>query len=73
MAPLHNGGALNGIDAGLAGFKVPHVAVFDTSFHMTMPAEAYLYAIPYHYYKEHSIRKYGFHGTSYKYVLNQVA
>ncbi len=52
---------------------VPQVAVFDTAFHQTMPEEAYMYAIPYEYYTKHSIRKYGFHGTSHKYVAERCA
>jgi acetate kinase len=53
--------------------NIPHVAVFDTAFNQTMPPKAYLYAIPYHFYEEHKIRKYGFHGTSVRYVSLQAA
>lgn len=69
LAPLHNPANLIGIRACeklMPG--VPQVAVFDTAFHQTMPEKAYLYAIPYELYEKHKIRKYGFHGTSHKYV-----
>ena len=74
LAPLHN-------PAGVAGIKaaknvlpnIPMVAVFDTAFHQTMPAKAYIYQIPYRYYTSYKIRKYGFHGTSHKFVANRVA
>jgi acetate kinase len=74
LAPLHNPGALQGIaamEAVLPG--IPMAAVFDTSFHSTMPAEAYLYALPYEYYEKYRIRRYGFHGTSHKYVAEKAA
>jgi len=69
LAPLHNPANLIGINAceGLMPGK-PQVAVFDTAFHQTMPPRAYLYAIPYEMYNKHKIRRYGFHGTSHKYV-----
>lgn len=69
LAPLHNPANLKGIRAvqQLLG-EVPQVAVFDTSFHATMPPENYLYAIPYHYYRRFKVRRYGFHGTSHRYV-----
>ena len=51
----------------------PQAAVFDTVFHQTMPPHAYMYALPYHYYEDHGIRKYGFHGTSHKYVARRAA
>lgn len=74
LAPLHNPANLAGIEACEKNFAgVPNVAVFDTAFHQTMPAEAFLYAIPYELYKEHGIRKYGFHGTSHRYVMNAAA
>jgi len=74
LAPLHNPPNLIGIYEGLKLFpNVPHVAVFDTSFHQTMPPKAYLYAIPLEYYTEHKIRKYGFHGTSCRYVARRAA
>ncbi|GEP84317.1 acetate kinase [Staphylococcus piscifermentans] len=74
LAPLHNPANLMGIRAFrklLPG--IPHVAVFDTSFHQTMPEQAYLYSLPFHYYKDYGIRKYGFHGTSHKYVSQRAA
>jgi len=70
LAPLHNPANLNGIRAAteLLGPGVPQAAVFDTSFHSTLPETAYLYAIPYQYYRRYKIRRYGFHGTSHRYV-----
>jgi len=70
LAPLHNPANLKGINAAreLFGGGVPQVAVFDTSFHSTMPETSYLYAIPYQLYRRHKIRRYGFHGTSHRYV-----
>ncbi len=70
LAPLHNPANLKGIQAAvdLLGSGVPQVAVFDTSFHSTMPEGAYLYGIPYQYYRRYKIRRYGFHGTSHRYV-----
>ena len=70
LAPLHNPANLKGIRAAqeLLGEGVPQVAVFDTSYHATMPEESYLYAIPYQLYRRHKIRRYGFHGTSHRYV-----
>ena len=69
LGPLHNPANLAGIEACEKAIPgVPNVAVFDTQFHQTMPPEAYLYAIPYEYYKDYGIRKYGFHGTSHHYV-----
>ena len=74
LAPLHNPANIIGIKACQAAMPgVPQVAVFDTAFHQTMPQEAYMYAIPYEYYTKHSIRKYGFHGTSHKYVAERCA
>jgi len=74
LAPLHNPANLTGITACEAIMPgVPQVAVFDTAFHQTMPPEAYLYAIPYDLYTKHHIRKYGFHGTSHKYVAGRAA
>lgn len=72
LAPLHNPANLKGIlsiDAILP--DVPQVAVFDTSFHQTMPKHAYLYGIPYEYYEKYNIRRYGFHGTSHKFVAQK--
>jgi acetate kinase len=70
LAPLHNPANLKGIYAAreLFGDDIPQVAVFDTSFHTTMPETSYLYAIPYQLYRRHKIRRYGFHGTSHRYV-----
>jgi len=70
LAPLHNPNNVKGILAArdLFGSGVPQVAVFDTSFHHSIPEQAYLYAIPYHLYRRHRIRRYGFHGTSHRYV-----
>lgn len=72
LAPLHNPPNLEGIHACLKLLKkVPNIAVFDTAFHSTLPEHAYLYGLPYSLYKKHSIRRYGFHGTSHSYVSKQ--
>ena len=70
LAPLHNPHNLRGVAAARAalGTGVPHVAVFDTAFHHTIPEVAYLYAIPYQLYRRHKVRRYGFHGTSHRYI-----
>jgi len=70
LAPLHNPNNIKGIQAAreLFGKDIPQVAVFDTSFHHSLPEQAYLYAVPYHLYRRHRIRRYGFHGTSHRYV-----
>ena len=70
LAPLHNPANLKGIRASLdvLGPGVPQAAVFDTAFHATMPETAYLYGIPYHFYRRYKIRRYGFHGTSHRYL-----
>jgi acetate kinase len=70
LAPLHNPNNIKGIQAAreLFGKDVPQVAVFDTAFHQTIPEQGFLYAIPYHLYRRHKIRRYGFHGTSHRYV-----
>jgi acetate kinase len=74
LAPLHNPGAIAGIEAAMATLPdVPHVAVFDTAFFSTLPAEAYTYAIDAEIAKKYAVRKYGFHGTSHKYVSERVA
>jgi acetate kinase len=74
LAPLHNPANLQGIEAMEAILpNVPQVAVFDTSFHQTMPEEAYLYAIPYEYYQTDKVRRYGFHGTSHRFVAPKAA
>ena len=73
LGPLHNPANLIGIEVCekiMAG--IPQVAVFDTAFHATIPDYAYMYALPYKYYLKHGIRKYGFHGTSHRYVSAQV-
>ena len=67
LAPLHNPANLIGIEACMALMpNTPMVAVFDTAFHQTMPEKAFLYGIPYKYYKEYQVRRYGFHGTSHR-------
>lgn len=72
LAPLHNPANLKGIVACKKEYpKLKQVAVFDTSFHQTIPKESYMYAIPSKYYDKYKIRKYGFHGTSHKYVMEQ--
>jgi len=70
LAPLHNPNNLKGIQAARAalGPGIPQVAVFDTAFHHTLPDHAYLYALPYQWYRRHKVRRYGFHGTSYRYI-----
>ena len=73
LAPLHNPANLNGIVVCEQLMGVPQVAVFDTSFHQTMPEEAYMYALPYEYYEKYKIRRYGFHGTSHRYVSERAA
>lgn len=74
LAPLHNGPNLIGIEACRALMKdTPMAVVFDTAFHGTMPEEAYMYALPYELYEKNGIRKYGFHGTSHKFVSQEVA
>ncbi len=74
LAPLHNPHHLAGIEACEDLIpEHPQVAVFDTAFHQTMPREAYMYALPYEYYKKYGIRKYGFHGSSHKYVSQRGA
>lgn len=74
LAPLHNPANLVGIDAAIALFPgLPQVSVFDTAFHQTMPEHAFRYAVPEFLYKEHSVRRYGFHGTSHNYVSKRAA
>ena len=69
LAPLHNPANLKGVAAVSAILpNVPQVGVFDTAFHQTMPAHAYMYALPYEYYTQYGVRRYGFHGTSHRYV-----
>ena len=74
LGPLHNPANLMGINACMKLMPgVPNVAVFDTAFHQTMPEEAYLYGLPYRYYEDYKIRRYGFHGTSHSYVSKKAA
>ena len=74
LAPLHNPAGLSGIKACRKLLpNVPMVAVFDTSFHQTMPEKAYIYQLPYKYYEDHRIRKYGFHGISHRYVSGRIS
>ena len=74
LAPLHNPPNLTGIAACEKAMPgVPQVAVFDTAFHQSMPASSYLYALPYEYYEKYKVRRYGFHGTSHKYVTQRAA
>ncbi|HUM24058.1 MAG TPA: acetate kinase [Saccharofermentans sp.] len=75
LGPLHNPANLIGIEACEAVLPegTPQVAVFDTAFHQTMPPKAYMYALPYEYYEKYSIRRYGFHGTSHRYVSKRAA
>ena len=75
FGPLHNPANAQGIEACIKVFgeNVPQVVVFDTSFHSTMPQKAYMYAIPYEYYEKYGVRRYGFHGTSHRYVSTEMA
>jgi len=74
LAPLHNPANLLGIEVMMKMLpKVKQVGVFDTSFHQSMPVEAFLYALPYKYYEKNKVRRYGFHGTSHKYVAQKAA
>ena len=75
FAPLHNPANITGINAcvEVMGKDVPQVGVFDTAFHQTMPAKAYMYALPYDYYTKDGVRRYGFHGTSHRYVSQRCA
>ena len=74
LAPVHNKAAITGIRAAMEAMPgKPNVAVFDTVFHQTIPEERYTYPIPYKYYEKYGIRKYGFHGTSHKYVSLEIA
>lgn len=74
LAPLHNPVNLEGIRAAAAYFSdIPQIAVFDTSFHQSMPPTSYLYSIPFEYYEKYRIRKYGFHGSSHRYVAERAA
>ena len=70
LAPIHNPAGLRGIEAATAAFgkEIPQVAVFDTAFHQTMPEVAYLWGLPYEFYEKHGVRRYGYHGTSHRFV-----
>lgn len=73
LAPLHNPANLKGVNAVSALLPdIPQVGVFDTAFHQTMPAHAYMYAVPYELYEKYGVRRYGFHGTSHRYVSQRV-
>ena len=74
LAPLHNPANILGIEGAMKNFPgIKQVAVFDTAFHQTMPEHAYIYPIPYELYQKHRVRRYGFHGTSHRFVSNQAA
>ncbi len=74
LAPLHNPPNISGIEAAQAVLpNVPHIAIFDTAFHQTMPEEAFIYPIPHEWYEKHGYRRYGFHGTSHLYVSKRAA
>ncbi len=75
LAPLHNPAHVLGIEAcmGVLDSKVPQVVVFDTAFHQTMPPKAYMFGVPHEFYTKYHVRKYGFHGTSHRYVSNRLS
>ena len=74
LAPLHNPANLDGIEVAMELFPdIPQVAVFDTAFHQTIPQRAHIYALPYELYERHRVRRYGFHGTSHKFVAGECA
>jgi len=74
LAPLHNPANITGIEAMMSAMPgVANVGVFDTAFHASMPAESYLYAVPYEWYEQHHVRRYGFHGTSHRFVAERAA
>lgn len=75
LAPLHNKAHVQGIRAciDVFGVEIPQVVVFDTAFHSTMPPKAYMFAVPYEYYEKYKVRRYGFHGTSHRYVSERCA
>lgn len=74
LAPLHNPAQLTGINEAMTVFTdIPHIAIFDTAFHQSMPAHAYRYALPEELYTRHSVRRYGFHGTSHRFVSTQAS
>ncbi len=74
LAPLHNPPNIEGIEAAQTLMpSIPHIAIFDTAFHQTMPKHAYIYPLPYEWYEQHQVRRYGFHGTSHLYVSKRAA
>lgn len=74
LAPLHNPANITGIEEATKTFpNIPQVAVFDTAFHQTIPDYAYIYPVPYEFYQKHRVRRYGFHGTSHRFVCKQAA
>lgn len=74
LAPLHNPANITGIESMMNALPgIPNVGVFDTAFHSTMPAESYIYALPYEWYQQHHVRRYGFHGTSHRFVSERAA
>ena len=74
LAPLHNPANITGIESMMSALPgIPNVGVFDTAFHATMPAESYIYALPYEWYEKHGVRRYGFHGTSHRFVSERAA
>ena len=74
LAPLHNPANITGIEAMMSAMPgVANVGVFDTAFHASMPAESYIYAVPYEWYEKHHVRRYGFHGTSHRFVAERAA
>ncbi|MBE0500726.1 MAG: acetate kinase [Desulfuromonadales bacterium] len=74
LAPLHNPPNISGIEAAQAVLPdVPHIGIFDTAFHQTLPEHAYMYAVPFDWYEKHGVRRYGFHGTSHLYVSKRAA
>jgi acetate kinase len=72
LAPLHNPANISCILACMKTFSCPHVAIFDTAFHSTIPMEKFLYGLPYEYYEKYKVRKYGFHGSSHKYIAGLI-
>lgn len=73
LAPLHNPAGLSTLKAFQAGANCPHIAVFDTTFHTTMPKINYIYPVPYNWYTDYNVRRYGFHGISYHYIINKLS
>ncbi|MFV0431376.1 MAG: acetate/propionate family kinase [Alphaproteobacteria bacterium] len=74
LAPLHNPANINGIRAAMEAFTdIPHIGVFDTAFHAYMPKNSFLYGLPYKFYREHKIRRYGFHGSSHGFMVEEAA